>query len=194
MVNIRIFCNLCKEYILKTSDKFVIGKEYNGSMFKPTTTDKWRATMFRTSPEVRSGSLLCPRCTGLFVAPNGVLITEHGRVYPHQKSIDTRINIVHQDGPMKGNLKHIIDSKEAPVHRLSVDQYHSPEVSEVETFPKTINNGDHDLKASSEPEQIDEFVDSGKLICDKCGKEYSDTKRGRFWYDKHVEKGDCVNE
>lgn len=108
----KIYCQTCKEYVLESSDKFVVGGPYNGAMFKSAAYDRYSASMFPCREDVKDGNLFCPRCLGLFIDTPGNLLTEHGVIMKGQESLDTSFSIIHADGEMKGYLKYIKPSKE----------------------------------------------------------------------------------
>ena len=145
----RIYCNTCKEYVLQDSDDFVLDGPYHGGMFKGATGDRWRASMFDTREHVKGGDLLCPRCMGFFLGLKGELLTEHGQVYAGQKTLDTGFTIIHHDGPVKGQLAHIQDSRPA---------------TEKEAVPVPDEEGGPTL------------FEKTKGKCPKCEKQYKDSK------------------
>ena len=162
----KIYCTTCKEYILNTSDAFVLGGPYDGSMFDPITNDRYRATMFRCTKDTIKANLHCPRCMGEFISFHGDILTEHGLLPKGQRTIDTRQTIVHQSGHAKGMLMHIVNALPVIENRVS---------AAAEERQKEI-----DQMFVDEPEE--------KLICGKCGKQYTNSDSGRIWYDKHIEK------
>ena len=180
----KIYCLTCREYILETSDAFVIGGSYNGAMFKGATGDRWAASLFRTVESVKGGDLYCPRCMGPFIVDGGKLLTEHGVIQPGQKSIDTSFNIVHQEGHAKGMLMYVKDSflatEDWDIMRAKKASYICTNCKKE--FPTTYpdpNIARDEWKEHTEGCGIDEL-----LKCSKCGKEYKD----KMWFDKHVER------
>lgn len=182
----RIYCLTCREYILETSDQFKIGGPYHGAMFKGATDDKWSATTFRFHEDVKDGNLNCPRCMGFFIV-DGKILTEHGVIRPGQKTLDESFSIIHKEGPVKGWLKCVDDSKEMPID--------PPETLLTEGVWATGERMAYGFKVDIDAEQghVDEAADTETedaqkdLKCANCGKTYRNNERGRFWYDKHIE-------
>ena len=161
----RIYCLTCREYIMNSSPDFVLGGPYHGAMFEGATGDYWSATMFRQVESVKGGDLFCPRCTGRFFSDTGGLLTEHGVVQAGQKSVDTTFNIVHQDGPAKGQLMYIKDSRAEPDHEAALDEA---------IMESLLEKAEEAIEEEAEIEMEDD------LVCSKCGKEY----KVRMWFDK----------
>jgi len=202
----RIYCLTCREYIMNSSPEFVLGGPYHGAMFEGATGDYWSATMFRQVESVKGGDLFCPRCTGRFFSDTGGLLTEHGVVQAGQKSVDTTFNIVHQDGPAKGQLMYIKDSlpgrnlfsatlvdnrkvygvmaaeDEATLEKAEEAIEEEAEIEmEDEPIPAILLGVKPDVKTAT---TLQDVFEACTLECPKCGKEYKD----RMWFDKHVEK------
>ncbi len=100
----KIYCQTCKEYVLDTSDKFVIGGQYNGSMFQAPVQSRYHVDAFMFQEWVVYGDLFCPRCDQAFII-NGVILTEHGLIKEGQKSLDTDFYVIHTEGEHKNQLK-----------------------------------------------------------------------------------------
>lgn len=106
----KIYCLTCKRYVLDTTEAFVCGGPYNGTMFVSTKA----MPFYRKYPKhegIKGRNLQCPWCTGQFLGVSGELLTEHGKIKSGQTTYDPEFNIVWQDGPAKGQLMYI---KEAP--------------------------------------------------------------------------------
>lgn len=99
----KVFCQTCKEYVLDTSDKFVIGGPYNGAMFQAPSQVRYHVDAFMFAEWVEYGNLFCPRCTQGFIIA-GVILTEHGLIKEGQGSIDTDFSVIHADGELKNQL------------------------------------------------------------------------------------------
>ena len=112
----KIFCLTCKKHILDTTDSFVVGGPYNGTMFVSTPKMPVYAKYPRHAGIVKA-NLQCPWCNGVFCGPRGELLTEHGKIMKGQTSYDPEFNIVWKDGPAKGQLMHIKDAPEKAVIR-----------------------------------------------------------------------------
>ncbi len=100
----KVYCQTCKEYVLDTSDKFVIGGQYNGSMFQAPVQSRYHVDSFMFKEWVVYGDLFCPRCDQSFII-NGVILTEHGLIKEGQKSLDTEFFVIHTEGEHKNQLK-----------------------------------------------------------------------------------------
>ncbi len=100
----KVYCQTCKEYVLDTSDKFVIGGQYNGSMFQAPVQSRYHVDAFMFQEWVVYGDLFCPRCDQSFII-NGVILTEHGLIKEGQKSLDTEFFVIHTEGEHKNQLK-----------------------------------------------------------------------------------------
>lgn len=177
----KIFCFICKDHVLNTTDQFKPGGPYHGTMFECAKPGAWRSHMFKQSETVKKAALFCPRCEGAFIRRDGALLTEHGTVYPGQASIDTSFTIVHgPDALLPGRLMFVKDSRPAPTEPIDVpivDDDGDPVVKEG----VLTGNGRkaYGVMAESEPE----FVP-----CGTCGKEYKNTESGLRWLKKHEAK------
>ena len=86
--NIKVYCMMCREHILNTSERFVCGGPYNGAMFEPIETENTLYGMyFSFDDSVMDGNLVCPRCENNFIEVDGTLLTEYGMVKKGQGSI-----------------------------------------------------------------------------------------------------------
>lgn len=95
----KIYCPICNYYILNTSNAFVIGGPYDGSMFQKGTNRRLQVSsnFFKFTPNTRKGSLTCPMCDGNIVKRDGSILCEHGLVREGQKTIDTRFSVIHRE-------------------------------------------------------------------------------------------------
>ena len=184
----RIYCLTCREYIMNSSPEFVLGGPYHGAMFEGATGDYWSATMFRQVESVKGGDLFCPRCTGRFFSDTGGLLTEHGVVQAGQKSVDTTFNIVHQDGPAKGQLMYIRDSIIPIEDWDAFKSQPSSIIIDKETGKEVQAHTDKDVSGPVVTElDWKTAVKKGPeddLKCKSCGRQYRDPD----WRDKHQRK------
>ena len=100
----KVYCQTCKEYVLDTSDKFVVGGSYNGAMFQAPVQSRYHVDSFMFQEWVVYGDLFCPRCDQSFIIA-GVILTEHGLIKEGQKSLDTEFFVIHTEGEHKNQLK-----------------------------------------------------------------------------------------
>ncbi len=99
----KIYCQTCKEYVLDTSDKFVIGGPYNGAMFQAPSQARYHVDAFMFNEWVVHGDLFCPRCEQGFIIA-GVILTEHGLIKEGQGSIDADYSVIHTIGELTNQL------------------------------------------------------------------------------------------
>jgi hypothetical protein len=99
----KIFCCLCTEHCFDTTDVFKCGGPYNGSMFaKPNHVGPYKGQYPRQGEWQVGGDLTCPFCEQDFMLYG--LVTEHGVIVPGQKTIDTSMSILNDDGSLKYRL------------------------------------------------------------------------------------------
>jgi len=98
---VKVYCQTCREYILDSSDAFVPGGPYDGSMFVPPSMARYNVDHFAFQKWVTHGDLFCPRCSGLFILgtprTGEILLTEHGLLESGIRCVDERVSIVNDD-------------------------------------------------------------------------------------------------
>ena len=135
----KVYCQTCKEYVLDTSDKFVIGGQYNGSMFQAPVQSRYHVDAFMFQEWVVYGDLFCPRCDQSFII-NGVILTEHGLIKEGQKSLDTEFFVIHTEGEHKNQLKSaVIWSLEGDFEGFAPEEVEDiPPLGEPVTFGEQV--------------------------------------------------------
>lgn len=100
----KIFCPVCKMYILDTAPAFVCGGPYNAEHFAPgakTTAAQYNVAALKSrKPE----QLPCPRCKKPFIRRDGAILSEHGLIAKGQTTVDMSKSIVHKEGSTAGLL------------------------------------------------------------------------------------------
>lgn len=168
----KVFCVRCMRWILDTSDKFVCGGPYNGSMFQKSDDglDNF-AHYFLFHSTTTEGNLFCPFCDQKFMHENDILLTEHGLIMPGQGSVDTSISCIYPDNTLKSDS---MPSREKD-RRGSVGKRNPFLQGSVESAPDTAEEA---IKPISEAlEAILGKHNTGivaekkkQLTCKKCGK------------------------
>jgi uncharacterized C2H2 Zn-finger protein len=172
----KIYCHRCKSYILNSTDQFVLGGPYNGTMFESALKGTWRGVMFKQHANVRNAQLTCPRCENPFVK-NGYLLTEHGVVRPLQSTIDRSFYVTAPDGhPLPGSILSVELSKEIPPTDRVKDL--------IEKQQQIIDSLDQQGENNEDRAKTEEVADDTMLKCPKCGKEY----KGRIWFSRHLKE------
>jgi uncharacterized C2H2 Zn-finger protein len=182
----RIYCFTCREYVLDTTDKFVMGSDYNGAMFKLAgKCERMKASMFRNRESVKRANLLCPWCEGLFIN-RGKLLTEFGVIHPGQLALDESFSIIAgPDNPLPGRLLRIEDSKEVKIDRAG--EAAKARQALIDSYERCERDSQNEISVEiiekfGPPESNSEFVE-----CPQCGKQYKNNEMGLRWYNKHVE-------
>lgn len=171
--DIQVWCPICREVILLTSDKFLPGVEYNGAMFKSLHNDSRVSSDPVFAEWNKRGDLSCPRAPGihgfLLERPmDGGLLTEHGIVLKGQETVDKTFRIVYGDEEpaLKGMMKspHIMSLEvgqtvipiEAPAETTLIEEGEPPL-----DFPEEI----------AEPDEPEEKL-TKEYICGICGESF----------------------
>lgn len=97
---------------MDTTEAFICGGPYNGTMFKSAQGMPPYAKYPRHAGIVKK-NLQCPWCSGVFLGPSDELLTEHGKIKAGQKTYDPDFSIVWQEGPAIGKLMYIKDAPES---------------------------------------------------------------------------------
>jgi hypothetical protein len=116
----KIFCLTCKKHVLDTTETFVCGGPYNGTMFVSAQGMPPYAKYPRHVGVVKK-NLQCPWCSAPFLGVSDELLTEHGKIKAGQKTYDPEFSIVWQEGPAKGKLMYIKDAPESPEKIEQID-------------------------------------------------------------------------
>lgn len=105
----RIYCLCCKKHILDTTEAFICGGPYNGTMFI-SSQGMPPYSKYPRHETIKGRNLQCPWCSAPFLGVKDELLTEHGKIKAGQKTYDPNFNIVWQEGPAVGKLMYIKDA------------------------------------------------------------------------------------
>lgn len=120
----KLYCFFCREYILETTDKFVVGGPYHGAMFSKADQPRWsNPDYFQFSESAKNGDLYCPRCCNNVIRNDGSILSEHGIIQKGQKSVDTSHSIIYCKGELAGKL-------------MTVNEFSKEEAKPVFTCPE----------------------------------------------------------
>ncbi len=167
----KIYCQTCKEYVLDTSDKFVIGGPYNGAMFQAPSQSRYHVDAFMFKEWVVHGDLFCPRCEQGFIIA-GVILAEHGLIKEGQGSIDTDFSVIHTEGELKNQL-------------MWADKW-----SREDGFKESEPGGKrapsvfvcHGCRAGCHSEQKNHIESLGMDVCNACFDNYTkNTEKPQFF-------------
>ena len=187
----KIFCFTCKEHVLNTTDKFVLGGPYSGEMFEPVQDDGYWGNMFHHS--ATGGDMFCPRCEGLFIE-NNELLTEYGIIRNGQRTVDKSFSIVAPPGHVLPGSPMGVEYSRETADETPIAESLAERVTEADRVSELAEHNQIMVDSSDDPigqvvEQIGpDRKDASILVCPKCGKTYKNKGRGPYFYDRHVDE------
>ncbi len=180
----KIYCLTCSEYILDTTDKFILGSiPYAGEMFKCASTDSHNVIDTDLRSWGQSGNILCPRCEGKFIV-NNVLSTEHGLIDLGQKELNEGVCVIYLDGPFENMLMGRPGRNRDLCTLEELDKLDDPVEEATEVPRETFDNLESFPSLKVNTPVKDSVSTKKRYVCKKCDKGYERKKM----FNKHKRK------
>lgn len=167
----KIFCLTCKKHVLDTTEAFICGGPYNGTMFVSSSGMPPYAKYPKHAGIVKK-NLQCPWCSAPFLGIKDELLTEHGKIKAGQRTYDPDFSIVWQDGQAKGKLMYIKDAQESPEKIAEIDKKLEDAFPEPVILSKSIEKR-IEIQSERDPRKLKVYTlkDEGKLNNSQIAKE-----------------------